>query len=417
VKRREFVRAAGAGAVGAAWLGRARAAARTATGAAAGKTYDVAIVGAGCFGAWTAYHLRNAGKSVVILDKYGAANARASSGGESRVIRAGYGKDELYTRFAQRSLGIWKSVFERVRQPSLYRETGVLWMAAEGDPIATATVATLARLGIKHERLDRAALAARYPQIAPGPNTWAIFEPEAGVLLARRAVQAVVQETVRLGADYRTEEIAVPSAKGRLASIATASTETISAGTFVFACGPWLPKVLPGVLGDRIFPTRQEVLFFGVPPGDKRFEPPAMPVWIDVGAEIYGLPDIESRGFKAALDRHGPPIDPDTAERLVPPESVAKMREFLTARFPALKDAPLVESRVCQYENTSNGDFLIDRHPELENVWMAGGGSGHGFKHGPAVGEYLADRILNGGPVDPRFSLATKATVQNRSVH
>src|SRR5262249_42568724 len=134
-------------------------------------------------------------------------------------------------------------------------------------------------------------------------------------------------------------------------------------------------------------------------------------------AEIYGLPDIESRGFKVALDRHGPPIDPDTTERLVPPESVAKMRGVLAPPLPAPKDAPPVESRGCQDRNTSNGDLLLDRHPQAENVWMAGGGSGHGFKHGPAVGEYLADRILNGGPVDPRFGLATKATVQNRSVH
>src|SRR5262249_9418321 len=258
---------------------------------------------------------------------------------------------ELYTRFAQRSLGIWKSVFERVRQPALYRETGVLWMAAEGDPIVTATLDTLSRLGIKHERLDRAALAARYPQIAPGPNSWAIFDPEAGAPLARRAVQAVVQETVRLGADYRTEDVAVPSGKGRLASIKTAGGETIGAGAFVFACGPWLPKVLPGVLGERIFPTRQEVLFFGVPPGDKRFEPPAMPVWIDLGAEVYGLPAIEGRGFKVALDRHGPPIDPDTAERLVPPEGVAKRGGFPAVRVPALEDGPLGGSRGCPYED------------------------------------------------------------------
>jgi glycine/D-amino acid oxidase-like deaminating enzyme len=142
-----------------------------------------------------------------------------------------------------------------------------------------------------------------------------------------------------------------------------------------------------------------------------------MPTWIDFGGEIYGFPDLENRGVKIALDRHGPAFDPDTGERWVPRDSVQTMRQHLGQRFPALKDAPLLETRVCQYENSSNGDFLIDRHPDFSNVWLAGGGSGHGFKHSPAVGEYLASKILEGGEVDRRFSLATKDTVQKRSVH
>jgi glycine/D-amino acid oxidase-like deaminating enzyme len=142
-----------------------------------------------------------------------------------------------------------------------------------------------------------------------------------------------------------------------------------------------------------------------------------MPTWIDFGAEIYGLPDLEGRGFKVAPDRHGGPIDPDTDERLVAAESVQRVRAFLARRFPALAAAPLLETRVCQYENTSNGDFLIDRHPDADNVWLVGGGSGHGFKHGPAVGEYVAERLAGGGPEEPRFSLATKETVRKRAVY
>ena len=184
----------------------------------------------------------------------------------------------------------------------------------------------------------------------------------------------------------------------------------------MFACGPWLPKLFPELLGERIFPTRQEVFYFGPPAGEERFKTPAMPVWVDFAEEIYGMPDFKGRGFKVAPDRHGPPVDPDSLERVVDPESLARVREFVGRRFPALKDAPIVGSEVCQYENTSNGDFLIDRHPELENVWLVGGGSGHGFKHGPAVGEYVAARILDGKPVEPVFSLATKERVQKRTV-
>jgi len=200
-------------------------------------------------------------------------------------------------------------------------------------------------------------------------------------------------------------------------SIETAAGESISAEHFVFACGPWLGKLFPELLGRRIFPTRQEVFFFGTPPGDVRFASPALPTWLFQEDEVYGMPDIESRGLKFARDTHGERADPDTQSRLASSEGAEWARNYVARRFPPLKGAPIVESRVCQYENTSSGDFLIDRHPEFSNVWLAGGGSGHGFKHGPAVGEHLAGAMLGDHGVEARFSLASKATEQKRTVH
>jgi sarcosine oxidase len=379
------------------------------------KTWDVAVIGAGCFGAWTAWSLRRRGSSVLLLDQYGSGNARASSGGESRIIRMGYGPDELYTRMSLRSLDAWKRLAEDTREP-LFHETGVLWLARAGDRYAADTLATLARVGVPHEALDASEIRARYPQFLLDDDFRAIFEPESGALMARRAVQAVVREAMRAGADCRTAAVAVPEPRGRLTTLRTGDGTEIAAGTFVFACGPWLPKVFPDLLGARIFPTRQEVFFFGPPPGDGRFAPPRMPTWIDFGAEIYGLPDLEARGVKLAPDRHGEPIDPDSADRIVGAESVARIRAFLAHRFPALASAPVVETRVCQYENTSNGDFLIDRHPDADNVWLVGGGSGHGFKHGPAVGEYLAEAMLDGAKPEPRFGIETKQAARERAV-
>jgi len=377
-------------------------------------SWDIVVVGAGSFGAWTAWHLRQRGLRVLLLDQYGPGNARSSSGGESRIVRMGYGPDELYTRFAIDSAGAWQRLVEAAREP-LFHATGVLWLARAGDRYATDTLATLGRLGVPHERLSGGEIRRRYPQFALDDDVWGMVEPASGALMARRAVQAVVGEAVRAGVEYRTAAVAPPGA--RAASLRTLDGTEIRAGTFVFACGPWLPKLLPELLGARIFPTRQEEFFFGPPPGDERFAPPRMPAWIDFGAEVYGVPDLESRGFKVGADRHGEPIDPDTDERLVPPASVARTREFLARRFPALAAAPLLETRVCQYENTSNGDFLIDRHPDDERVWLVGGGSGHGYKHGPAVGEYAADRILDRRPDEPRFSLASKETVRRRTVY
>jgi monomeric sarcosine oxidase len=368
------------------------------------------------FGAWTAYHLLRAGKKVVLVDAYGPSNSRASSGGESRIIRMGYGADEIYTRWAMRALTLWQDFFQQAGE-SLFCRTGVLWMAHEGDRDVQATLATLQKLGVNCQQLSRPQLEKLYPQIAFGQVSWAVLETESGALMARRAVQAVLRETLKAGAAYVQGAVTAPGGQGHVDSVSTSSGESIRAEVFVFACGPWLPKVFPGLLGHRIFPTRQEVFFFGVPAGDARFRSPAMPVWIDFGDEVYGLPDLENRGFKIAFDRHGPHIDPDTEQRFVSASSAAALRDYLGRRFPALKDAPVLETRVCQYENTSNGDFLIDRHPDFENVWLVGGGSGHGFKHGPVVGEYVASQILKGGPTEPRFSLATKQTIEKRSVY
>ena len=411
--RRGFVRTAGAGALAAALAPRL---AQGQAPAVASGAFDVAVVGAGVFGAWTAYLLQRAGRRVVLVDAYGPGNARASSGGFTRVIRMGYGDKEIYTRWSMRSMELWKEMLRRTARTAQFQKSGVLWMAREKDPLTTATVETLTRLGVNHERLERAELVRRWPQIDFGPVTWAIHEPDSGFLAAFHVVQAVVQMAVSDGATYMQESVTAPRGRGELASLTTASGKTISARTFVLACGPWLPKLLPDLLGDRIFPTRQEVFYIGAPPGDERFQSPAMPVWVDFAEEIYGIPDFRGRGFKVALDAHGAPVDPDTLERVPTTEARERVLEFVGRRFPALKGAPVVASEVCQYENTSNGDFLIDRHPDLTNVWLVGGGSGHGFKHGPAIGEYVAARMADGQPVDARFSLATKQRMQKRTV-
>jgi sarcosine oxidase len=254
---------------------------------------------------------------------------------------------------------------------------------------------------VAFDRLTPAELTRRYPQLRFDEERIGLLELESGVLLARRAVHSVVEQAIQEGVEYREEVVSSPP----------------RAGSIVYACGPWLPKIFPELLGGRIRVTRQEVFFFGVPAGNVSFAPPCMPVWADITDEhsAYTLPDIESRGFKLAFDRHGPEFDPDNGDRAV--HGIDAARAFLAERFPALAGAPLVESRVCQYENTSNGDFLIDRHPDFENVWLVGGGSGHGFKHGPAVGEHICELIEGKIPGEPRFSLETKARQSARSVY
>ena len=369
------------------------------------KTYDVAVIGAGVFGAWTAYWLRRAGARVLLVDAYGPGNSRSSSGGESRMIRLGYGPDEIYTRSAQRSLELWKQLFAEVgpHAAPLFQNTGILWLARDRDPYCEAVLSTLQLVGARFEKLDGDEILQRYGVFGSGQAPWGILELDSGVLMARRAVQTVVARAREIGVDY-------VQARFR------AETQ-IDADVSVFACGPWLPKVFPELLGELIHVTRQEVFFFGVSSGGERSGPHALPAWIDFNDLVYGLPNLEGRGFKLAIDAHGPEFDPDTGDRIVSQEGLAAARAYLARRMPLFADAPVLETRVCQYENTSNGDLLIDRHPARENVWIVGGGSGHGFKHGPAVAEYVAAMIGGTGTPEPRFSLATKQRVQKREVY
>jgi len=386
------------------------------------KIYDVAVVGAGVFGAWTALHLARRGKRVLLVDAYGPGHSRSSSGDESRIIRMGYGADEIYTRWSQRSLAQWRELFAASHNEGLFRKTGVLWLAESGNSQLQATKEVLQRNGVEFEELERDAILRRYPQINLEGIASGIYEPESGALMARRAVAAVVAEAVRTGVDFRLAAIAEPRGNGAIESIASRTEENLTeeqftAKQFVFACGAWLAKLFPETLGNRLFPTRQSVFYFGIPAGDERFSSPALPTWLIKNDGCYGMPDLESRGLKVALDKHGERVDPDTQSRIVTPKEVDEIRRYVGYRFPAIADAPIVETRVCQYENTSNGDFLIDRHPTLSNVWFTGGGSGHGFKHGPAVGEYITGQILDAAKPEDRFLFDKKETIQHRTVY
>jgi len=381
---------------------------------------QVVVVGAGVFGAWTATHLQRLGKRVLLLDDWSPAHARASSGGESRMTRAAYGADEIYARMAMQSLVEWKALSARADM-LLFHQTGVLFFFPKVEAYLTDSIAVHRKLGLPSRLLDRGEMMARFPMIDFTRIEAGIYEPGFGALMARRGVASLVAEFVVRGGTYRRAAIRTPEIRGgRLDAVVTQAGEPIAANAFVFACGPWLPKLFPAVLGRRIFPTRQEVFFFATPPGDSNYEVGKLPGWADFngGDVYYGFPDLEGRGFKIAHDTHGPPIDPDTSERSFSPEKLADIRAFMASRFPALSTQPLNESRVCQYENSANGDFLVDRHPAAGNVLLVGGGSGHGFKHGPAVGAYAA-RLLTGAlsRPEPRFSLASKGEVQARAVH
>jgi sarcosine oxidase len=378
----------------------------------------VAVVGAGVFGTWTAVHLLRRGHRVTLIDAHGPAHSRASSGGESRMTRGAYGKDAVYTRMALDSLKEWKALSAVAGLP-IFHPCGVLFFFPGEQDYVRDSAAAHKAIGLPTELLNAAQMQARFPMIDFAGVEIGLYEPGFGALMARRAVQTLAADFTRRGGNYVKGAVAPPSgANGRLAELRLTNGQRISADRFVFAAGPWLPKLFPQVIGERIRPTRQEVFFFAPPAGDRRFLPGAMPGWADFNAGdlYYGFPELEARGVKFAHDAHGPEVDPDTQDRHPSKAALEEIVAYRDRRFPLLRGAPLTEARVCQYENSSNGDFLIDFHPAYSNVLLVGAGSGHGFKHGPEVGRYAAARLLGTAKVEPRFSLATKSEAHHREV-
>jgi sarcosine oxidase len=378
----------------------------------------IAVIGAGAFGGWTALHLRRLGAHVELIDSWGPGNARSSSGGESRVIRAIYGQDRPYVEMVKRAYELWEDLDASTDQ-TLYVETGALWMHRGDDAYVRSSLPILKDLGFIVDKLTVEEAARRYPQIDFRGVQSVYFERRAGALSARRACITVRDAFQKAGGSYRTAYVEPgPIANGSLSALRLGDGSRVEADAYVFACGPWLGRLFPEVLGDKIHPSRQEVFYFGAPRGSERYLPGHLPVWIDFGERIiYGLPDIDGRGFKVADDTRGEPIDPTSTDRTPSPEAIARARQLLAERFPELAKAPLLESRVCQYENSPDGHLIIDRHPQAANVWFAGGGSGHGFKLSPAVGEIAAKRILAGKEVPALFRLerlrdTTKPTTQ-----
>src|SRR5580704_4153884 len=356
----------------------------------------IAVIGAGAFGGWTALHLLERGARVTLLDAWGPGNSRASSGGETRVMRGVYGPDQPYTELAARSLKLWTKYERRWKRKFLHR-SGVLWMASGNeDAFERGSVEMLRAAKIPHHELSVAQMKKRWPQIHFEGITWGILEPECGYLDARASCRAVVDAFLAAGGKYWQVEVLAEGLDDHAEfGFETSDAKHLQADYYVFACGPWLGKLFPRTIGNLIRATKQDVFFFGTPAGDHRFSDGHLPVWGDhYGRFRYGIPGSGRRGFKIADDTRGPTFDPTDGERVVSPDTLEDIREYVGFRFPALKKAPLLETRVCQYEQTPDSHFIIDRHPQMENVWLVGGGAGHGFKHGPAIGEMLSELIL-----------------------
>ncbi len=363
----------------------------------------VVVAGAGAFGAWSALALRRRGAEVLLVDPWGAGNRRASSGGETRVLRAAYGAEHVYTEMVARSFGAWEQL-ERDASRPLFARSPVLWLFGGTDDYVRDALPALERAGLAAHPIALDEVSRRWPVLRLDPSVSAAWiEESAGVVAAREACRAIVERFVEEGGTFR-ETSSRPGVAdgGSLRDVRLADGTRETADAFVFACGPWLPTLFPEVVGPLVRVTRQEIVFFGTPPGAAEWTLGRLPIWVELGREVfYGVPAHAGRGFKVGEDVHGPDFEPTSGDRRVSEEGVERARAFLRRRFPGLGDAPVVDTRVCQYSVTPDGHLLVDRLPLHRNVLVAGGGSGHGFKLSPAVGALVADVLLD-GRVPPR---------------
>ena len=283
--------------------------------AQSGRGMRVAVVGAGAFGGWTALHLLRSGAEVTLFDAWGPGNSRASSGGETRIIRATYGPHRIYSEMVKRSFALWKEHEQRWNAKLFFR-TGALWMSRGGsDGYAKQSIPILRDLGFAFEEMDGAALARRFPQINTDEIEYALFEEEAGYLLARYGCQRVLAQFREEGGTYRQQMVRPgPFSGGRMRSIRLPDGGVFEADAHVFAGGPWLAQLFPGFDPPLVSPTRQEILYFGAPPNRPELTEGGLPAWVEQGADdlfYYGIPGSNYRGFKIADDSRGPaPFDP-----------------------------------------------------------------------------------------------------------
>ena len=370
---------------------------------------SIVVVGGGAFGGWTAWFLLQAGFKVTLFDCWGPGNSRSSSGDETRVIRSSYGGNEFYFDLNVRSLSLWKEYEERW-QKKFFQNKGVLWFCYdEASPIVDDSLPFATKHNMPYQKFSVTELQKQYPQINTSDLSHAWFDPYGGCLRARESCQAVQKAFVDEGGKYILSNVKPGNFnQGQLDSVMLSNGNVVKADSYIFACGSWLGFLFPEVLSNVITCSKQEVYYLGVPEKSAQvFD--QLPVWIDLDGEdfYYGIPGNSYRGFKIGVDKRGEAFNPSTGNRTMNDEVFEKAMEFIAHRFPDFKNAPLIENRVCPYENSPDGNFLFDHHPEASNLYFLGGGSGHGFKHGPALGELIANIIQGKSSIPHHLLLRT----------
>lgn len=373
------------------------------------NTPDFLVIGGGIFGLTAVDELLTRGHTVTLLDQGPIPHPLAASTDISKVVRMEYGTDDLYFEMVDRAIDGWHAWNEQF-QTTLYHETGVTMLARQEMAPGGYEYESYQRLlahGYTPERLRSAEIRRRFPAWQSETYPDGFFNPRAGFAESGRVVAALAEAVRQRGATILAGHTAVSLLTDgqQVHGIRTATGETFTAGHVIIAAGAWthilLPELQPYMkaTGHPVFHLR--------PANPELFTPPNFVVFTAAVAQTgwYGFPLHPHEGVvKIANHGVGQILHPTQDERLVTAVDEANLRHFLRESLPALADAPIVYTRRCLYNDTRDEHFWLDRHPSLGNLTVAAGGSGHGFKFAPVLGQLIADTAVgNPHPWLPRF--------------
>ncbi len=362
---------------------------------------EIIVVGAGIAGASTALALRKRGASVTLIDRWGPGHARASSSDYNRVARAISGRDDFYTSWFRDARLRWMELEAETGQ-KLYYENGALILATEGHcHWEDATPATFDRVGVPYLRFAADDIQHHFPQFHTPDIAYALYEPEAGMVMAHRAVISTVKLFEKLGGTVKRGRVETDEDERLMLD-----GKPLQADVIVVATGPWMEEMFPRTIAPISVIMGINVLYTSTPDGSDLFDQSRMPCWIDHGMGSFGLPSAEGSGVKAAVVIPHEPIDINNDERLIRRESLAKTRTYIRKRLPGLIGQKVVDSKFNQVILTPDTHFVVDWHPEHQNVLLAGGCSGHLFKHGPTFGDFAAGVACKEYGTADRFKIA-----------
>lgn len=371
--------------------------------------FDTIVCGLGAAGSAALYHLAQRGRRVLGLDRFSPPHAQGSSHGESRIIRQAIGEGEEYVPLALRSYELWREI-ENITGQELLTITGGLTLESQksegvlhgrGDFLDQA-IRCARKFGIRHEILETTDIRKRYPQFAVTDER-AYFEYETGFLKPELCIEGQLGLAQIHGATVQTEEPVV-SVESRGHSGVTVKTErgVYSAEKVIVTAGAWINRFLPPAFSSLFKVSRQLMYWFDIRDDFRSaFAPPGFPIFIWIfgkGGEFgfYGFPSLDGRTIKVATEQFAAITDPDHVQRMISQEeSRAMYEDFLHDRLPGISDRCSMAIS-CLYTTTPDSNFVVDAHPDSERILIASPCSGHGFKHSAAVGEALAEQVIDG---------------------
>jgi len=373
---------------------------------AAPVTADVLVVGLGAAGSAALYQLARRGVRATGIDRFAPPHDRGSSHGESRITRLAIGEGEEYVPFAVRSHEIWREL-EAETGRSLLAPIGGLIIGRRDDPglhgradFVGRTAAAARRFGIRHEMLTAAEVRRRFPPFVLAGDETCYYEPGAGFLRPEACIAAHLDRARALGAGVHTGEAVTGLAADRRGVAVVTDRATYSAGHVIVAAGAWAPALLGGAFATWLRVYRQTLYWFA-PEDAGPFAPERFPIfiWRHGGGEddhFYGFP-VVGEGIKLATEAFGGTADPEAVPAAGPsPDDARRLfARHVRGRLAGVTDRA-VRTATCFYTVTPDFGFAIDRHPDLDRVVVASPCSGHGFKHSAAVGEALAQWVVDG---------------------